>query len=96
MSLLAATLVFGGRALAAAVAATFTSRGATLPAGAPITMTAPFAGVGHNVNVDRTGESGGLRALTSRAQSNPVGFVLVIIAPGSLRAPYIVSGVVSA
>ncbi len=46
--------------------------------------------------VDSTRELGKLLVLTSRAHSNPVGFVLVIIAPGSLRAPCIVSGVVSA
>ena len=46
--------------------------------------------------VDSTRELGRLLVLTSRAHSNPVGFVLVIIAPGSLRAPCIVSGVVSA
>jgi len=41
--LLAATLAFGGRALAAAVAATFTGRGITLPVAAPVTLTGWFA-----------------------------------------------------
>ena len=43
MSLLAATLVFGGRALAAAVAATFEGRDTTLPASTPLTLTDSFA-----------------------------------------------------
>ena len=41
--LLASTLAFTGRALEAAVAATFTGRATTLPAGVPITLTDSFA-----------------------------------------------------
>jgi len=41
--LLAATLAFGGRPLSAAVAATFSGLGTTLPAAAPVTLTDSFA-----------------------------------------------------
>ena len=41
--LLAATLAFTGRALAAAVAATFSGRGTTLPVAAPVTLSGWFA-----------------------------------------------------